>query len=195
MLHPRIPLIKFLADGKPTSRHLISSKTAHSTTGDLCPRGFLLIMKWLHPAFMGSGWPVLLPGLDQTELIFSPVKGASLEGSSEVPLEPLPFSPLRVPPEGPTCPCEDQSQVPRPRRWHLRLCVGETLPAASTSSTSCSAKNTFSAAEGSSFRSPSSRKPAVQQPASWRLGRLGIFFSFIFSSTERKSRMGFFLLF
>lgn len=113
-----------------------------------------------------------------------------MEGSCEVPLEPLPFSPLRVPPEGPTCPCEDQSQVPRPRRWHLCLCVGEMPPAASTSSTSCSAKNTFSAAEGSSFRSPS-RKPAVQQPASWRLGRLGVFFLLFSVQLKGKAGWGF----
>lgn len=75
--------MKFLADGKPTSRHLISSKTAHSTTGDLCLRGFLLIMKWLHPAFMGSRRPVLVPGLDQTELIFSPVLKGSFRGGQQ----------------------------------------------------------------------------------------------------------------
>ena len=67
------------------------------------------------------------------------------------------------------------------------------MPPAAKSSTSCSAKNKFSAAKGSSFRSPSSQKLRVQQPASWRLGRLGIFF--FFSSTERKGRMGFFLFF
>lgn len=53
------------------------------------------------------------------------------------------------------------------------------MPPAAKSSTSCSAKNKFSAAKGSSFRSPSSQKLRVQQPASWRLGRLGIFFFFL----------------
>ena len=196
LLHPRIPLIKFLASGKPTSHHLIRSKTARSTTGGLCLRGFLLMMKWLYPAFMGSHQPVLVPGLDQTVLVFSPVlKGNFLGGHqwSSPGASTLIF--IKGPPEGLTCPWEDQSQMPRLGRWpwHLCLCGGEMPPAARKSSTSCSAKNKFSAAKGSSFRSPSSRKLRVQQPASWRLGRLGIFF--FFSSTERKGRMGFFLFF
>lgn len=56
-------------------------------------------------------------------------------------------------------------------------CVGETLPGASNSSTSCSAKNKFSVAEGWSFHSPPYRKLSIQGSASWNW-KIGIFFQF-----------------
>lgn len=72
-------------------------------------------------------------------------------------------------------------------------CVGETLPDASNSSTSCSAKNKFSAAEGWSFRSPSSRKLRVQGSASWNW-ETGDFFQFSWKEKQYEAFLSFLTL-